>query len=151
MASQGVSVINHSVSWILDGPGDGTSPISASPLNTVDLAVASDVTWVNAAGNSADDTWFGDYSDPDGNSALGFGDQNDEVIDIHVRECRTYTVQLRWEDTWEGASTDLDLYLYNRDTDEFVFSSVSEQSGESVMCRSNGFSSGPQLKRGTSA
>ena len=129
MASQGVSVINHSVSWILDGPGDGTSPISSSPLNTVDLAVASDVTWVNAAGNGADDTWFGGYSDPDGDSALGFGDQNDEVIDIHVRECQSYTVQLRWEDTWEGASTDLDLYLYNRDTDEFVLYSVSEQSG----------------------
>ena len=97
MASQGVSVINHSVSWVFNGPGDGTSPISSSPLNTVDLAVASDVTWVNSAGNSADETWFGDYSDPDGNSALGFGDQNDEVIDIHVRECQSYTFQLRWK------------------------------------------------------
>ena len=31
MASQGVTVINHSVGWPLDGPGDGTSPNSASP------------------------------------------------------------------------------------------------------------------------
>ena len=131
MVSQGVLVINHSVGWVFNGPGDGTSPISASPLNTVDLAVASDVTWVNAAGNSADDTWFGGYSDPDGNRALGFGGQNDEVIDIHIRECQSYTVQLRWEDTWDGASIDLDLYLYNKYTRELVPSSVDEQSGES--------------------
>ena len=35
MASQGVSVINHSVSWTFDGPGDGSSPFSDSPLKTV--------------------------------------------------------------------------------------------------------------------
>ena len=131
MASQGVSVINHSVGWFFNGPGDGTSPFSASPLNTVDLAVASDVTWVNAAGNSADDTWFGGYSDPDGNRALGFGGQNDEILDIFVGACQSYTVQLRWEDNWDGASTDLDLHLANRRTGEIFFSSDATQSGES--------------------
>ena len=131
MASQGVSVINHSVSWTFDGPGDGMSPSSNSPLNTVDLAVASDVTWVNSAGNSADDTWLGGYSDPDGNTALGFGSQNDEVMDIFVGACQLYTVQLRWEDNWDGASTDLDLHLANRRTGEIFFSSDATQSGES--------------------
>ena len=131
MASQGVSVINHSVGWTFDGPGDGMSPSSNSPLNTVDLAVASDVTWVNAAGNSADDTWLGGYSDPDGNTALGFGSQNDEVMDIFVGACQSYRVQLRWEDNWDGASTDLDLHLANRRTGEIFFSSDATQSGES--------------------
>ena len=131
MASQGVSVINHSVGWIFDGPGDGTSPISASPLNTVDLAVASDVTWVNAAGNSADDTWLGGYSDPDGDTALGFGGQNNEVMGMFVGACQLYSVQLRWEDNWDGASTDLDLHLANRRTGEIFFSSDATQSGES--------------------
>ena len=131
MASQGVSVINHSVGWTFDGPGDGMSPSSNSPLNTVDLAVASDVTWVNAAGNSADDTWLGGYSDPDGNTALGFGSQNDEVMDIFVGACQSYRVQLRWEDNWDGASTDLDLHLANRRTGEILFSSDATQSGES--------------------
>ena len=131
MASQGVSVINQSVGWTFDGPGDGTSPISASPLNTVDLAVASDVTWVNAAGNSADDTWLGGYSDPDGNTALGFGGQNNEVMGIFVGACQSYRVQLRWEDNWDGASTDLDLHLANRRTGEILFSSDATQSGES--------------------
>ena len=131
MASQGVSVINHSVGWTFDGPGDGMSPSSNSPLNTVDLAVASDVTWVNAAGNSADDTWLGGYSDPDGNTALGFGGQNDEIMDIFVGACQSYRVQLRWEDNWDGASTDLDLHLANIRTGEILFSSDETQSGES--------------------
>ena len=131
MASEGVSVINHSVGWLFDGPGNGTSPSTISPLRTVDRAVASDIIWVNAAGNAARDTWFGGYSDPDGNGAIGFGGQNDQVIDMPVRECRSYVVQLRWEDDWGGASTDLDLYLYNKNTGEFVVSSEANQSGES--------------------
>ena len=129
MASQGVSVINYSVGWIFDGPGDGKSPSSVSPLNTVDQAVASGVIWVNAAGNSGQAAWFGGYSNPDGDRAVSFGGQNDEDIDIPVRACRGYTVQLRWEDTWEGASTDLDLYLHNKITNEIVLFSEDEQSG----------------------
>ena len=129
MASEGVSVINHSVGWSFDGPGNGTSPFSVSPLRTVDRAVASDIIWVNAAGNDAGGTWFGDYSDPDGNGAIWFGGQNDEVIDLPVRECRRYTVQLRWEDDWGGASTDLDLYLYNKNTRQPVLPSAAVQSG----------------------
>ena len=131
MASQGVSVINYSVGWILDGPGDGTSPSSISPLNTVDQAVASGVIWVNSAGNAGQTAWFGGYSNPDGDRAISFGGQNDEVMDIPVRACRGYTVQLRWEDTWEGASTDLNLYLVNRYTGEIIRSSEDEQSGGS--------------------
>ena len=143
MVSEGVAVINYSVGWRFDGPGDGTSPLSASPLNTVDRAVASDILWVNSAGNDAQEAWFGGYSDLDGDGAIGFGSANDEVgatgfgspndevIDILFRECQRYTVQLRWEGNWGGATTDLDLHLYNKNTREVVFSSETEQSGES--------------------
>ena len=131
MASQGVSVINYSVGWIFDGPGDGTSPSSISPLKTVDQSVASGVIWVNSGGNSGQAAWFDGYSNPDGDRPISFGGQNDEVMDIPVRECRTYRAQLRWEDTWEGASTDLNLYLYNKYTGEIAFSSEDEQSGGS--------------------
>ena len=131
MASQGVSVINYSVGWFFDGPGDGTSPSSVSPLNTVDQSVESGVIWVNSAGNSGQRAWFGDYSDPNGDGAVSFGGQNDEVMDLLVRACRTYTVQLRWEDTWEGASTDLNLYLYDKSTGGIFEFSEDEQSGRS--------------------
>ena len=131
MASQGVQVINYSASWIFDGPGDGTSPLSVSPLNTVDRAAANDILWVNSAGNSAQNTWFGGYSDPDGNRAIGFGGINDEIIDAAWRACSTFVVQLRWEDSWAGANTDLDLHLVNEPTGEVVFSSTDPQSGQS--------------------
>ena len=131
MASQGVSVINYSVGWFFDGPGDGTSPSSVSPLKTVDQSVESGVIWVNSAGNSGQRAWFSDYSDPDGDGPISFGGQNDEVMDLPVRTCRTYWVQLRWEDTWEGASTDLNLYLYDKSTGGIFEFSEDEQSGES--------------------
>ena len=133
MASQGVSVINHSVSWTFDGPGDGTSPSSNSPLRTVDRAVVSDIIWVNAAGNAARDTWFGDYSDQDGDGLISFiSGQDHEILDIPTRACRSYRVQLRWEDTWGGASTDLDLYLLHKPTLRYLpIRSTESQSGES--------------------
>ena len=131
MASQGVSVINYSVSWFFDGPGDGTSPSSASPLNTVDQSVESGAIWVNSAGNSGQRAWFGDYSNPDGDGPISFGGQNDEVMDLSIRACRTYWVQLRWEDTWEGAGTDLNLYLYDKSTGGIFEFSEDEQSGRS--------------------
>ena len=130
MASEGVQVINFSASWLFDGPGDGTSPSSDSPLKTVDQAVQNDILWVNSAGNSADGTWFGSYSDPDGDGAIAFGGNNDEVIDFPVRPCSSHIVQLRWEDSWTAASTDLDLHLINKSTGQVIFSSDGPQSGE---------------------
>ena len=66
MISEGVSVVNHSRTWMFDGPGDGTSPSSVSPLNTVDRAVEAGSVWVNAAGNSGQHAWFkrGPFSYP---------------------------------------------------------------------------------------
>ena len=145
MASEGVSVINHSVGWTFDGPGDGTSPFSASPLNTVDRAVASDILWVNAAGNGAQETWFGGYSDPDGDGAINFDGGDDEVIDMPVRACRRSTVQLRWEDNWDGASTDLDLYLYDKRSGILFPLSVGEQSGRSGHVPFEAFSVRPRI------
>ena len=131
MVSEDVSVINYSVGWTFDGPGDGTSPLSASPLNTVDRAVANDILWVNSAGNSAQETWFGGYSDPDDDKFINFISGNGEVNSLPLRACRSYTVQLRWEDDWNEASTDLDLYLYHVPSHSFTtFFSEDEQSGQ---------------------
>ena len=129
MGSEGVQVINYSVGYIFDGPGDGTSPYSDSPLNTVDWAVEEDILWVSSAGNAADGTWFGGYSDSDGDKFLDFGGSIEEVIDLPVYECLRHVVQLRWEDSWTAARTDMDLHLYNKVTNEIVFSSDDPQSG----------------------
>ena len=126
MAEQGVTVINYSVGWVFHGPGDGTSPFSSSPFNTVDQAVAGGITWVNSAGNSAGDTWLGRYSDPEGNGVINFDDSTAEISGIGpsvaeinpiaLRECRSYTFLLRWDDSWDAAVTDLDIYLWDRST-----------------------------------
>ena len=139
MAGQGVTVINYSVGWTFDGPGDGTSPFSDSPLNAVDQAVDRGITWVTSAGNSAEDTWFGGYSNNDGDGFISFDPSGAEINSIALLECRRYSFQLRWEDSWGGASTDLDIYLWDRSTGDILdipagwgyVGSIAEQSGAS--------------------
>ena len=111
MVDEGVQVINHSMGWIWDGPGDGTSPFGNSPLNAVDTAVASGITWVNSAGNENLSTWAGPFNDTDSNNLLNFEDDV-ECNQVELEARRPFIAQLRWDDTWDGATRDLDLYLY---------------------------------------
>ena len=132
MISEGVTVINHSVTWLFDGPGDGTSPSSVSPLNTVDRAVADGIVWVNAAGNSAELSWF--QSGPFSYSTINVGDEDVRVINFEGTnfENRFHLwgpLQLRWDDTWGGADSNLDLYLTRPDSQEITLTSRSPQSG----------------------
>lgn len=109
MAEQGVEIINHSVAWSWDGPGDGTSPNANSPLKSIDQAVVDGILWVNAAGNSAEDHWYGSYSDTNGNDYLNLsGSLEYQTIQNTSSSGR---IELRWEDSWEGAASDLRLYL----------------------------------------
>ena len=134
MISQGVQVINHSVGWIWDGPGDGTSPSSISPLSTVDAAVAGGALWVNAAGNEAENTYF-EQSYHDENRANGLIEfRKDDGTRVPANVIRLYwgyllIAQLRWDDRWGGASSDLDLYLYDA-FGELVASSTDFQAGD---------------------
>lgn len=81
MLEEGVDVIVHSRGWPFDGPGDGTSQESDSPLQVVSTAISgviraddgslkedddgnainNPVVWVNSAGNQARGTWFARY------------------------------------------------------------------------------------------
>ena len=126
MASEGVDVINHSVGWLWSGPGDGSSRIGTSPLNTVHRAVARDITWVNAAGNNATSTWSGAYSDPDGDGVHNFTDI-DDCNDVLLGADERFIAQLRWDDVWGAATKDVDLWLINKDTGERVAASDSFQ------------------------
>ena len=133
MASQGISVINHSVSWVFDGPGDGTSPPPSgdSPLNTVDRAVDSGIVWVNSAGNKAQNTWF-----ESGRSLVINSDGFVEFAPSELFNCfslkpeTSFTAQLRWEDDWPGAARDLDLFLWDTQIGAIVLDSADPQSGE---------------------
>ena len=110
MISEDVSVINMSLGWLFDGPGDGTSPRAHSPLNTLAKAVNNDILWVNSAGNSGRSSWFGVPTDADGDNLLEFGAAQ-ERLDLNVNE--STIVQLRWDGDWGAEATDLDLHLFD--------------------------------------
>ena len=127
MIEQDVDVVNHSMGWLFDGPGDGESPDSSSPLNALDRAVDEGIVWVNAAGNERQNTWFGAPSDSDNDGVIEFA-ANDEGINF-VLSPGDLTIQLRWDDNWSGAVRDLDLYIYTADTNRKLLMSEDEQSG----------------------
>ena len=112
LVSQDVDVINYSAARLWDGPGDGTSPYSNSPLKSVDNAVSGGITFANSAGNEADATWFGAFSNPDSDSWLNFTSTGElNLIELEAGE--RFTAQLRWGGSWAAAGSDLDLYLYH--------------------------------------
>ena len=125
MTSQGVQIINHSVAWTWDCPGDGTSPFTDAPgierrsgrHRWRDVA--------NAAGNEAQSTWTGAFVDSDSDGWLEFqtGPQCAPTSvcalnalsysfqeSLHVGQ--QFVAQARWEDSWTAAARDLDLYLF---------------------------------------
>ena len=113
MVSEGVDVINMSLGWTFDGPGDGTGYYSNGPLKSVDAAVSGGIIWVNSVGNSARSSWHGSFADSDSDTLHQFDTAGDECngVTISLGPLEGFTAQLRWDDTWGGASKDLDLYL----------------------------------------
>ena len=113
MISEGVSVINQSLTWTHDGPGDGTSPYNNSSLATVDRAVDANIVWVNAAGNAARTTWFTRAPvDADDDRWLNFSEVGERNT-MSLKAGDSIFVQLRWEGEWGRQGTDLDLFLYD--------------------------------------
>ena len=110
MITEDVSVINMSLGWLFDGPGDGTSPREHSPLNTLARAVSNGILWVTSAGNSGHSSWFGAAADADGDNLLEFGADR-ERLEVDVTEATL--VQLRWDGDWNAEATDLDLHLFD--------------------------------------
>lgn len=129
MVSQGVSVVNMSLVWTWDGPGDGSSPFSESPLKTVDQAVSGGITWLNGAGNHANASWFGTYSDTNGNGWIEFIG-NQEVNQVVLAAGESITIQARWDDDWGNAALDFDLAIYDTSL-TLLDISDNEQSGAS--------------------
>jgi subtilisin family serine protease len=126
MTSQGVRVINFSVGYLWDGPGDGTSPFSDSPLRSVDAAVAGGAVFVTAAGNDGRATYLGPFQDQDGNQWAEFGGVEDNSVFLSAGQ--DIRIQLRWQDSWGNASRDLDLALYDS-ASNVVSYSVDPQDG----------------------
>ena len=121
-----VDVVDNSLMWVWTGPGDGTSPLTLSALNTVDEAVAGGITWVTPAGNDAQATWFGSFEDTDDNGYHSFATGGeDECNRVEVVANEFYFALLRWEGDWgvstdDSDDTDMNMYLVNEDTSRVV-------------------------------
>ena len=114
MVSEGVDVINVSLSWTFDGPGDGTAYYNNAPLDSVDAAVR----WRHHLGQlrrqlKPGTSWYGSFEDSDSDGLHQFNAAGNECngVTIDLDPLEGFRAQLRWADSWGGASKDLDLYL----------------------------------------
>ncbi|HEX5165534.1 MAG TPA: S8 family serine peptidase [Thermomicrobiales bacterium] len=130
MISQGVTVINHSVGWGWEGPGDGTTIYADSPLGAVDRAVAGGITWVNAAGNEGLATWSGDYLDSNNDNIMEFASGGVDLNSVPAYSGQSIDLMMRWDDSWPRATSDLDLYLLDS-FGNIVATSQEQQNGGS--------------------
>ncbi len=116
MVESEVDVIESSVLWSWSGPGDGTSPLPLSALNTVDDAIEGGAVWVAPAGNDGKATWFGDVSlveDDDGRQFHNFdAEGEDECNGVEIESGTFYYALLRWEGEWGENADDTDLNMY---------------------------------------
>ena len=110
MTSSGVKIINISLGFAYQGPGDGTSPAN-SVYSVLDAAVKGGALWVNAAGNAGEDGWTGTWKDEDHNGVLEFSGM-DEGNSVVLAGGEPIVVSLRWNDAWGSSQNDYDLYVY---------------------------------------
>ncbi|MXZ01127.1 S8 family serine peptidase, partial [Candidatus Poribacteria bacterium] len=129
MISNDVKVINGSIRRSFDGPGDGSSPNSNSPLNVLDRAVNAGIVWINSAGNDAQTTWYGTPSDTNSNGFLEFENGREEITVTLWDSKFLLDLQLRWEGNWGGETRDLDLYIYDS-SGQVVAKSTNPQRGD---------------------
>ncbi|MEA1958848.1 MAG: S8 family serine peptidase [Chloroflexota bacterium] len=122
--SQDVDIISCSLSWMNDGPGDGTGNID----NGVTNASNAGIFWANSAGNYAKMHWMGAWNNSDGDDWMDFA-LGDESNAINVSQVgQRVTAGLRWDDTWGASANDYDLYLLNA-SQNIVASSTYTQNG----------------------
>ena len=129
MALQGVDVINYSMGWFFDGPGDGTSLLSVSPLKTVDWAVSKGIAWINSAGNDAQATWF--KRTPFSPDVINFEGADSTNAVVIPSSGGGFRAQLRWDDSWHGANRDLDLCIGDQATGAIFHCTANPQTGVS--------------------
>jgi uncharacterized delta-60 repeat protein len=125
-AANGITIINHSVSWYGDASrGDGTGG-PGTPDAIVAQAKADGILWVNAAGNFAQRHWTGTFTDTNQDGWEDFT-PDDEGNSFFVPNGGNVCVTLRW-DSWPTSSQDYDLYVFEENGD-VAASSTNMQNG----------------------
>lgn len=106
LINQGVDVVSASWGFFNDFRGDGQGDIDT----IVQTANAAGITWANAAGNSAQNHWSGQFADADGDSWHEFA-TGDEGNDINLAAGSSISLFLTWN-RWPVTDQDYDLWLY---------------------------------------
>ncbi|MDQ2912285.1 MAG: S8 family serine peptidase [Chloroflexota bacterium] len=110
--TQGIRVVNFSAGYPGSSRGDGRGG-PATPEGMVADAVASGITWVNAAGNSAQRHWSGTFVPSPGGQWQQFAsgvDRQSFQLPYPAEVC----VNLKW-DEWPAAISDYDVMLFGSD------------------------------------
>ena len=66
------------------------------------------------SGNAELGSWFGPFRDSDGDNIMEWDENGDECNEVRVDSSAVFNIRVRWEDSWNGASDDLDIYLRAR-------------------------------------
>ena len=123
LMAKDVEVISTSLGRTWEGPGDGTDPYAdpendrytdAYPdswLSQVNRAVDAGIFVAVAAGNAGASSWFGTFHDNDNDNVMEWDGARDECNEVRFASSTNYSIRLRWEDDWDGADDDLDIYL----------------------------------------
>ena len=116
MAGEGVKVINHSIGYDIEAPGDGSSGLAVTDnhiLDVINYAVTNGIIWVNSGGNDAEKTWYGPYREGTVNNDWHefYAADSDEGNTITLQADKRIVAELRWDDSWGGANCDLNLEL----------------------------------------
>lgn len=124
--SQGIHVINHSVSWFNTSRGDGTGA-PGTPDAIVADARASGILWVNSSGNRARLHWSGNFADNDGDGIHNFT-PTDEGNTVFLAVGASICAFLKWDD-WPTSAQDFNLFLNRSSNNTTVALSANVQNG----------------------
>jgi uncharacterized repeat protein (TIGR02543 family) len=116
--ADGVDIISMSAGWLLGGPGDGAGPLA----DIVNEARSNGIFFAVAAGNHAEASWSGIFSDTDGDDfhewvpggqeVNYFGPGNGRIFNLQVGI--PVLVALHWND-WTVVDQDYNLLLVHWD------------------------------------
>ena len=122
LRTNGITIANHSVAWVLGSYYDDTGPINSIINSSHDT---DGVFWSVAAGNAAQMHWRGAWSDPDQDGRLNFT-PNQNTLSLGLYD-GTITVFLNWNQ-YGNSLTNLDLYVLDG-TGAVAASSTNPQNG----------------------
>lgn len=116
LIAQGVDVVSASWGFFDEFRGDGQGPIDAIVQN----ANANGILWANAAGNSAQNHWSGQFTDADvdGWNEFAVGDEGNDIA-YSLPAGSSIRLFLTWN-RWPVTDQDYDFYLVRAATGTIV-------------------------------